>query len=288
MAVSDPSQPTGRGYHVTTDRFLIGLLAVEGLFLLSERFQWFGVNEKKGYTLLITIATVAFAVVLMLLWFVVSVLRRWRFQFRMRSVLVLVLLVAIPLCWFATSMRGAKRQQAAITAIAKAGGETVYHWQIGISNAKPPGPAWLHPYLGVDFFSHVYGVQQADPFGSAVPVWKFQDDDMAHVKIFTELVLLAVSEAPISDSGLANVARLTAIEYLGLNRTRVTDAGLIHLRRLANLKNLRLAHTRITDAGLNHLMGLSNLQILALTGTQVSDEGLNRIRKSLPNCEILR
>jgi hypothetical protein len=47
-----PCKP--RWYHLTPARFFLGLLAVQVLLLLSERFQWFTFNEKKGWTVLIT------------------------------------------------------------------------------------------------------------------------------------------------------------------------------------------------------------------------------------------
>lgn len=42
-----------RWYHLTPDRLIFGLLAVEGFLLLSEHYQWFAFNEKKGRTVLI-------------------------------------------------------------------------------------------------------------------------------------------------------------------------------------------------------------------------------------------
>ena len=52
-------RPKSCWYHVTPDRFLAGLLAVEGLLLLSERFGWFPFNERKGYTVLVAVVCAA-------------------------------------------------------------------------------------------------------------------------------------------------------------------------------------------------------------------------------------
>lgn len=41
-----------RWYHLSPDRLIVGLTAVEGFLLLSEQFQWFAFNEKKGWTVL--------------------------------------------------------------------------------------------------------------------------------------------------------------------------------------------------------------------------------------------
>ncbi len=53
------SKPIQRWLRPTPDRLVIGLLIVEGLLWLSERFQWFPFNHHKGYTVLVTVATVA-------------------------------------------------------------------------------------------------------------------------------------------------------------------------------------------------------------------------------------
>ncbi len=109
-----------RWYRPTPDRLILGLLAIEILLLLSEQFQWFPFNEKKGWTVLIAIAAVCLVLVVMLLWLVVSLLVRWRFQFSLRSLVVLVVAVAIPSCWFAVKMRQAERQRKAVAALCPA------------------------------------------------------------------------------------------------------------------------------------------------------------------------
>ena len=64
--------PKPRWFHPTPGWLIVGLLAVEGLLWLSERFQWFWFNEKKGWTVLIAVASVAVVFAGMLLWLVVA------------------------------------------------------------------------------------------------------------------------------------------------------------------------------------------------------------------------
>jgi hypothetical protein len=40
----------GHANHLTPDRFIVGLPAVQVFLLVSEQCQWFGFNEKKGWT----------------------------------------------------------------------------------------------------------------------------------------------------------------------------------------------------------------------------------------------
>ena len=49
-------QPRHPWYRLTPDREVIGLLALEGLLFLSERFRWFPLNAHKGRTVLICVA----------------------------------------------------------------------------------------------------------------------------------------------------------------------------------------------------------------------------------------
>jgi hypothetical protein len=62
MTESQKPKTKRRWCHLTPARFFLGLLAVQVLLLLSERFQWFWFNEHKGWTVLIAIGVVCVAV----------------------------------------------------------------------------------------------------------------------------------------------------------------------------------------------------------------------------------
>ena len=149
-----------RWYRLTPDRFLIGLLGVEGILWLSERFGWVPFNEKKGYTVLIAVAAVGVTIMLMLLWFAASLLLRWRFQFSLRSLLALVVTVAIACSWLTVKLREAKQQREVREAIWAALGDSYYDFEFDgyqfVNTAEAPAPAWLRDLLGgVDFFADV-------------------------------------------------------------------------------------------------------------------------------------
>ena len=126
LPTAEQKQPKLRWFHPTPGRLLIVLLAVEGVLLLSERFQWFPFNERKGWTVLIAIGSVGVAMVLMFVWWVFALLFRWRFQFSIRSLLVLVVIVAIPFSWLAVEMRWAREQREALKIM---GGSVNYDYQ---------------------------------------------------------------------------------------------------------------------------------------------------------------
>ena len=87
VGMVDVPVPKPRWYHLTPDRAVLGLLAVEGFLLLSEWFEWFPFNRHKGYTVVIAVAVVAAAILLMMFWFLAALLFRLRFQFSIRALL---------------------------------------------------------------------------------------------------------------------------------------------------------------------------------------------------------
>ena len=104
---------------------MLGLLALEGFLLLSAWFRWFPFNQHKGWTVLIAWRRWG-RLLLMFLWFLAALVFRWRFQFSVLSLLVLVVAVAIPFSWLATEMKAAKQQRDAVTAVIRAGGWVLY------------------------------------------------------------------------------------------------------------------------------------------------------------------
>jgi fatty acid desaturase len=122
LPTAENKPPKPRWYQPTPGRLLVVLLAVEGVLLLSERFQWFPFNQQKGWIVLIAIASVVAAMALMLLWFFLALLFHWRFQFSLRSLLVLTVAVAIPFSWLAVEMKAARQQREAVKALLQLGG----------------------------------------------------------------------------------------------------------------------------------------------------------------------
>ena len=56
------------------------LLALEGLLILSERFEWFAFNRHKGWTMLIAVEAVALIMLLTAFWFLLSLIFKRRFS----------------------------------------------------------------------------------------------------------------------------------------------------------------------------------------------------------------
>ena len=144
-----------RCFHPTPAWLVILSLAVTGFLFLSQRYRWFSFNEHKGWTVLIAVAGLGVAMILMLLWFVVALVLRRRFQFSLGTLLALVVVVALPFSWLAVEMKRAREQREAVDAIGKLGGYFGYRWEypsrprmpvvghIAFESPQPPEPAWL-------------------------------------------------------------------------------------------------------------------------------------------------
>jgi hypothetical protein len=79
MGMIEPA-PIRRRFYSAPAWLINGLLVVQGLLWLSDRFQW--PTWHKGYAVLIAVAGVGVVFVAMLLWLMVAVVFRLRFQFR--------------------------------------------------------------------------------------------------------------------------------------------------------------------------------------------------------------
>jgi hypothetical protein len=99
MTLSKPQSAAGAhsGWFCPTPAWLVlGSLAMTGLLFLSERYRWFWFNEQKGWTVLIAVAEVGVVMLAMPFWFVIALLFRRRFQFSIRSLLLLVVALLSP------------------------------------------------------------------------------------------------------------------------------------------------------------------------------------------------
>ena len=220
-----------RRFRPTAAWLIYGLLVVEGLLWLSERYKWFWFNEHKGWTVLIGVAVVAVAMLAMLGWFIVALVFRWRFQFSIRSMLVLVVAVALLFSWITVEVQQAKRYRDAVTAIRQAEGFVYYDFQVDqagvlIPPTNIPGPAWLRTLLGDDFFGSVVKVDVTCHGTDAI---------LEKVEEFPQIRELYLgsylSDRKITDAGLEHVGRMTRLQTLGIGGTRVTDRGVRKLQK---------------------------------------------------------
>lgn len=272
---SAPTTRNPRWYVPTLDRVLLALLLLEGLLYLSDRFDWFAFNRLKGWTVLITVVTVASVLLLVAIWTLISwIISRWTrrapYQFGLRSVLLLVPVIAVACGWLASSMRQAQKAKFASHALARSGGDV----QLGRSQPwEPlhpvPPPKRLLELLGDEFFAPITIVSVKKD--SDLP-WLTDLSEVEGLLLDGSLLgnaganprLFPQTGTTISDEGLATIRGLTHVESVSVCSEKMTNASLASLSRLPSLKGLSLARTQVDDDGLRHLAGRSNLVQLAI------------------------
>lgn len=115
---------------------------------------------------------------------------------------------------------------------------------------------------------------------------------------------LLLSDIPIEDADMAQIGKLNGLEGLYLERTKVTDAGLAHIggfdqlvaldlshlhishppiRRMSKLIELDLAHTDVSKVDTS---AMTSLQLLDLRATRINDQTLAAMA-ALPNLKTL-
>ena len=244
-----------RWYLLMPGRVVTALVAMECLLWLSEHLQWFAFNRQKGLAVLIGVVALVAVLLFMLLWFAASLLFRWRFQFSIRSLLVLTVAIAIQCSWLKVEVKRARQQREAEQAIDELHGSLGYECEYDFfADISPTRPTWLGRFFGHNFFWKLNSVQ----------LWCL----------------------PITDADLKQLKWPPELHDLCIGGTQVTDVGLEHLKGLGQLQRLSLLNTQITDAGLHHIEVLTHLQWLDLTGTKVTAEGVKKLQQALPHCEI--
>jgi hypothetical protein len=273
-----------------------GSLTFTAFLFTSERYQWFFFNQHRGWTVLIALAGMGAVLLLISSWFILAVILRGRFQYRLSTLLALVVVIALPLSWLDVEKERAARERQMARVMEESycyayqcvfygnrlepnlfsPGRDFYHTATGRINAfdKPSEPQWLRDWLGEDFFCSIlaFGVE-----GQRAKT--FTVDDFRRVVALPYLKRLMLDDAKkLTDADFAEIRRKRGLERLFLRGTRITDQGLRELSSLTNLRVLSLAYTEVTDDGLTYLQGMAKLEVLELIGTDISDEGLQHLR----------
>ena len=178
-----------RWFHLTPGRFVIGLLAVEGLLWLSDRFGWLAWH--KGYAVLTGIASVGVAMLAMVVWFAMALIFRWRFQFSIRSLLVLGVVVAVPFGWLAVERQRKRDHREAVRSILGSGGFVTYAFE------NTPPPIWVVKLLGVELFADLIEIDY-----SGKPV---SNGELQYLKQLDWFGRLSLSDSHISDASLEQI-----------------------------------------------------------------------------------
>ncbi|MBN2476275.1 MAG: hypothetical protein JXB62_16805 [Pirellulales bacterium] len=204
------------------------------------------------------------------------------FQFSLRSLLLLMVPLALLFGWIGCKMQRARRHADFAQKLKPC--EPFITWEgdklvsIRFDEAAPSRltgiaarPGWQHfptdDHLAL-LKSHVRLRILSVWYGPRVT-----DAGVACLKDLTELECLRLRDVAITDDGLAYLENMHRLSYLDLTGANITDAGLAHLARLEGLRELILEDTEISDTGLEHLKNLRSLSRVNAAGTQVTQKG---------------
>lgn len=288
-----PRRP--RWYGPTPAKFLLALLCIQGVLFLSGQYRWFAFNERKGYTVLITVAATAIGLLFLVGLVLASRLFKSKVQFSLVTLLLVVVVMGLPCAWLAREIESA-RQQRALLETHSSTITPVYGDQSGYSAKRyavhPKAHDWVISVMGQDFVDDVCEVACSSTDHSELEVLKALPQlrcvwlagkpvtgaQLQHLQRLKHLQLLDLDQTHFDDVGMAHLTGLVELQQLRLNRTQVTDEGLACLEGNTQLIVLYLESTRVTDKGLEHLAHHTQLWRLLLSDTQVSDQGLEHLK----------
>jgi Leucine-rich repeat (LRR) protein len=175
---------------------------------------------------------------------------RW-FQFSMRTMIVLMLLVCCGLGWLGSLIHRAREQEDVVNMIRQINGSVQF-----------AEPSFLERN---SVLRTVVGERELAPVRGVMLGLGTTDDHLLQLKKLRKLQWLKLNETFVHDlSPLKSFRRLRALD---LYKTQLSD--LSPLAELSRLEVLELESTPVSD--LSPLAGLKGLTTIDLTGTRVSD-----------------
>ena len=189
-----------------------------------------------------------------------------RFEFTLRSLLLLVTLMCL---WLGYRSSAIRHEEKAIDAIREANGFVDYGAPWGFRGIIRSGdctnrPKWMRILVGDGPYDTVGVVYLHEGYSRQVGC-----DDA----LLAEL--------------LPHLKRLRDLKSLDLDGSqRVSSTGVELLAQLSSLEVLNLCNTSADDAAIDSLVKLRRLKHLDIVGTEISDQGVARLHRALPDCQI--
>ena len=174
--------------------------------------------------------------------------QKLRVRFGLRSLLILMTLIAIPIALIAEPIFATAHQRRLLAELEKMDAE------ISVGGGARRDPSWGQTIL--------------KQFGKP----PFRD----------YLFSVKYNGGRIEDGDLELLRKVPYLYHLDLSNTNVTDADLKLIARCSNLYELDLRNTQITDTGIGHLKSLQQLAWLRTGGTAVTHDALSELDDHLP------
>lgn len=228
--------------------------------------------------------------------------RRW-YQFSLRTLLVVMVVVSTAAGLLGIRLQRARRQGAAVVSIRRIDGSVTY--------AESDSAFWLvrdplEPWLGRDFFDSVVEAQvdlrQADTTAGQLAVWRTISDlpqlarlevdypkryprsrfNIGPIRRLSKLKHLKIRDAQIQGDDLLPLEKMPVLETLDLSHCQISDTAWRHLAAVPHLHTLRASYAFVNDSGAAQLAACRDLRHLNLTRATVTDRGAAELAKIAP------
>ena len=241
-----------------------------------------------------------------------------RYQFSLRTLLLAVLLISVPLSWLGAQLDKLRREERAIGAFRELGARVFLadpaygpfehafwqgrppHWLRRLSGAKQPHSIrWTLDSPSPDDLRRLpnISVKRLDVFLSGL----VDDECLVELSRFDNVTVTAnnvfgrIDRArfPFVGQSFSGEVELAKLDALRLADRHATDRFLERLRGRVNPRELTISSTffqrsEVTDAGLEHLEAMSNLRRICISpASNITDAGLKHLAK-LPNLEEIK
>ncbi|MGV3609002.1 MAG: leucine-rich repeat domain-containing protein [Planctomycetaceae bacterium] len=199
--------------------------------------------------------------------------RRW-FQFSLRSLLVVMLLLPMVLGVYARYRAESQRQWRLVNELKAAGGlfDLVIADQMEPEIEQGAFLQW-QKWLGIDLPT---GLKSFTIFKSVEP-----GTPIANLGEFPQLESVALCDGTVKDEDLAILAKLPRLRFLRVDSDHITDQGIAALEGCTNLHDVVIEGNQLTGKGLAVVVKLPNLKGLHWDSELTTDGDLECLRDNL-------
>jgi hypothetical protein len=216
--------------------------------------------------------------------------RRGRFQYSLRTLMLVVTVVAIFMGWVAKKRRESALQEAAFDAIVAAGGfiagvdfvpfDTLADVECPIERF----PNWWERLLGHRRFvvgTFAGSSRESLPYLRNFPAIKrlsikspgLSEDDLNQIECLQELCLLTIDSPSVAHAGYRKLAAHKKLNDITLEGCTLTDDDLFLFRDHDNMTSFA-CRGPITDTGIKHIAHWTHLQSLNIDDCKLSGDGI--------------
>ncbi len=216
-----------------------------------------------------------------------------RFQFRLRSLVLGMSIIAVALAPVRAEIARCQAIQGIVEHVSRCKGEVFFDYQwieegVVLRQLESNQPSWIRKSLGTYAFSHIIEIRldrhlvdlaMMTQIGATCPKLKHlslrgtsvSDSTIVPIARCKQLEFLELSDTLISDDGLNHLADQNRLETLCLENTKVSGSSFTTLSKLEKLRNLTLENASINDHDIAQLAESKSIETLFLAGTEVTD-----------------